>query len=174
MHYLQALPSSLKVSAIALMGLLRSALAHVSPEWPTVHDAPETIEAVAVAVLLDEEAPVFDTHEEDGVVMLDWARQESAFVKHARGDHHPVRGYLSHGLWQLRTRAGLSESALVQARAELSMLHEGKKMCPASPASVLWGGCHVLVTAFREYSDILADRRIARAKALYVSALGFD
>ena len=174
MHYLQVLPEALRPLALGLISLMTAALTKVSPAWPTTYDAPEAIEAVAVAVMQDPQEPVFETRGLDAVVMIDWARQESSFKKHAKGDHSSSHGYLSHGLWQQRTRAGLSDSALVQAQAELRMLHEGKRLYAPSPAAVLWGGHGFVVPAYKERAEVLADKRVARARGLYLAALGFD
>jgi hypothetical protein len=130
--------------------------AAIHPAAPRLPDAPQIAAAIETAVTTDAEPPVFGSREEDAAVMAYYALRESWLSHDAVGD-----GGRSFGVWQLRSASGRADLG-TQARAWLALLHEGARICPASPAAPLSGGC----TAAR----VTADRRAVRAHSLLESA----
>jgi hypothetical protein len=128
----------------------------IHPAAPHLHDASRIADAIQAAVTADAEAPVFGSRDEDAAVMAYYALRESWLSSSAVGD-----GGRSFGVWQLRSASGRADLE-TQARAWLALLHEGARICPASPAAPLSGGC----TAARS----TADRRATRAHALLEAA----
>jgi hypothetical protein len=131
--------------------------------WAAVHpgaarlpDAAPIAAAIDAAVSRDGEPPVFGSREEDAAVMAYYALRESWLSHNAVGD-----GGRSFGVWQQRSASGRGDLP-TQARAWLALLHEGARVCPASPAAPLSGGC----VAARS----TADRRAIRARSLLESA----
>ncbi|HEX3346057.1 MAG TPA: hypothetical protein VHS09_15845 [Polyangiaceae bacterium] len=141
---------SLKIIVLAIW-------AAVHPAAPRLPDAAPIAAAIETAVSQDAEAPVFGSREEDAAVMAYYAIRESWLTHDAVGD-----GGRSFGVWQLRSASGRADLP-TQARAWLSLLHEGARICPASPAAPLSGGC----VAARS----TADRRATRARTLLESAM---
>jgi hypothetical protein len=88
--------------------------------------------------------------------MAYYAIRESWLTHDAIGD-----GGRSFGVWQLRSASGRADLS-TQAHAWLALLHEGARICPASPAAPLSGGC----VAARS----TADRRATKARSLLESA----
>jgi len=140
---------SLKIIVLAIW-------AAVHPAAPKLPDAAPIAAAIETAVTQDAEPPVFGSREEDAAVMAYYALRESWLTHDAVGD-----GGLSFGVWQLRSASGRADLT-TQARAWLALLHEGARICPASPAAPLSGGCVAARTT--------ADRRAVRAKSLLESA----
>lgn len=130
--------------------------AAIHPAAPRLPDAPQIAAAIETAVNADAEPPVFGSREEDAAVMAYWALRESWLSHDAVGD-----GGLSFGVWQLRSASGRADLG-TQAKAWLSLLHEGARICPASPAAPLSGGCSAARTT--------ADRRTSRAHRLLETA----
>jgi hypothetical protein len=128
----------------------------IHPLAPHLHDASEIAAAIEAAVTDDAEPPVFGSRDEDAAVMAYYALRESWLSHDAIGD-----GGRSFGVWQLRSASGRADLG-TQARAWLSLLHEGARICPASPAAPLSGGC----VAARS----TADRRATRAHLLLEAA----
>lgn len=161
------LTPQLQALVLALVTLVQSVWYQVDPIWPRTRDAQEIAVGIALVVVEDREnPPVFTSHDEDAEVMAYWGLRESGLDKHAIGD-----GGRSHGVWQQRTAAGFSDSVSVQGRSELRLLRQGKLMCPGSPAAILWGGCHVRVVFHKNWSDVLANRRIMRGRELLAGAI---
>lgn len=131
--------------------------AAMHPAAPRIADASEIADAIENVVTHDEDPPVFGSREDDAAVMAYYAFKESGLRKRAVGD-----GGRSFGVWQESTSSGRGD-VLTQAKAWFRMLREGLRICPASPAAPLSGGC----TAARK----LADRRVARARALLEAAM---
>jgi hypothetical protein len=129
---------SLKVIVLAIW-------AAVHPGAPRLPDAAPIAAAIETAVSQDVEPPVFGSREEDAAVMAYYAIRESWLTHDAIGD-----GGRSFGVWQLRSASGRA------------LLHEGARICPASPAAPLSGGC----VAARS----TADRRATKARSLLESA----
>jgi hypothetical protein len=140
---------SLQIIVLAIWGA-------VHPGAPRLHDAASIAAAIESAVSQDAEAPVFASREEDAAVMAYYAIRESWLNHDAVGD-----GGLSFGVWQLRSASGRADLG-TQARAWLSLLHEGARICPESPAAPLSGGCVAARTT--------ADRRSMRALNLLAMA----
>ena len=128
----------------------------IHPAAPHLHDASLIAEAIDAAVTHDAEPPVFGSRDEDAAIMAYYALRESWLSSGAVGD-----GGRSFGVWQMRSASGRADLG-TQARAWLSLLHEGARICPASPAAPLSGGC----TAARS----TADRRATRAHLLLEAA----
>jgi hypothetical protein len=131
--------------------------------WAAIHPgAARLADAGAIAAAIDEavsrdvEPAVFGSREEDAAVMAYYALRESWLSHDAVGD-----GGRSFGVWQMRTASGRADLP-TQARAWLALLHEGARLCPASPAAPLSGGC----VAARS----TADRRAIKAHSLLLSA----
>jgi hypothetical protein len=141
---------------MSLKLLVLSIWAAVHPAAPRLHDAALIADAIQAAVTSDAEPPVFGSREDDAAVMAYYAIRESWLSKDAVGD-----GGLSFGVWQQRSSAGRAD-VVTQARSWLSLLHEGARICPASPAAPLSGGCHA--------GRHVADRRATRAHALLEAA----
>jgi hypothetical protein len=141
---------SLKVIVLAIW-------AAVHPGAPRLPDAAPIAAAIETAVSQDAEPPVFGSREEDAAVMAYYAIRESWLTHDAIGD-----GGRSFGVWQLRSASGRADLS-TQAHAWLALLHEGARICPASPAAPLSGGC----VAARS----TADRRAVRARSLLESAM---
>jgi hypothetical protein len=140
---------SLKIIVLAIW-------AAVHPAAPRLPDAAPIAAAIETAVSQDAEPPVFGSREEDAAVMAYYAIRESWLTHDAIGD-----GGRSFGVWQLRSASGRADLS-TQAHAWLSLLHEGARICPASPAAPLSGGC----VAARS----TADRRATKARSLLESA----
>lgn len=130
--------------------------AAIHPSAPKLADASEIADAIATVVSHDTDPPVFGSREEDAAVMAYYALRESWLRKRAVGD-----GGRSFGVWQERAVTGQAD-VITQARAWLVQLREGARVCPASPAAPLSGGCLI--------ARKLADRRVARARALLEAA----
>jgi hypothetical protein len=124
----------------------------VHPAAPRLRDAARIADAIDAAVSSDAEPPVFGSREDDAAVMAYWALRESWLSADAVGD-----GGRSFGVWQQPAAVGRADLQ-TQARAWLGLLHAGARICPASPAAPLSGGC----TAGRS----LADRRAIKARRL--------
>jgi hypothetical protein len=136
---------TLKLLVLAIWGA-------VHPGAPRLRDAASIADAIDAAVSSDAEPPVFGTREEDAAVMAYWALRESWLTADAVGD-----GGRSFGVWQQPPSVGRADLR-TQAHSWLGLLHEGARICPASPAAPLSGGC----TAGRW----LADRRATKARRL--------
>jgi len=130
--------------------------AAVHPAAPRLADASEIADAITTVVSQDDE-PVFGTREDDAAVMAYYALRESWLRKGVIGD-----GGRSFGVWQQSSATGRGD-VLTQARAWFRLLREGARICPASPAAPLSGGCN----AARK----VADRRVTRARELLGVAL---
>ncbi|HEY3822351.1 MAG TPA: hypothetical protein VGL81_34535 [Polyangiaceae bacterium] len=130
--------------------------AAVHPGAPRLPDAAPIAAAIDTAVSEDSEPPVFGSREEDAAVMAYYAIRESWLTHDAVGD-----GGLSFGAWQIRSPSGRADIG-TQARYWLSLLHEGARICPASPAAPLSGGC--------VEARSTADGRARRARRLLESA----
>jgi hypothetical protein len=128
----------------------------IHPAAPKLVDAPEIASAIATVVSEDPAPPVFGSREEDAAVMAYYALRESWLRKGVIGDNGR-----SFGVWQEPASTGKAD-VLTQARAWVAVLREGARLCPASPAAPLSGGC----VAARK----LADRRVKRARALLETA----
>jgi hypothetical protein len=137
---------------IPLRALIVAIWAAIHPAAPKLLDASEIADAITTAIQDDSQPPVFGSREEDAAIMAYYALRESWLAKDAVGD----RGR-SFGVWQQRAITGRAD-VLTQARAWLVSLHEGQRICPASPAAPLSGGCYA--------ARSLANRRVARARAL--------
>jgi hypothetical protein len=129
----------------------------VHPLAPRSGDAAEIAAAIATIVGADPLPPVFGSREEDVAVMAYYALRESWLRKNAVGDHGR-----SFGVWQEQSSAGTAD-VLTQARAWRALLRDGARECPKSPAAPLSGGCRA--------GRRLADRRVARARALLKEVL---
>jgi len=140
---------SLKIIVLAIW-------AAVHPGAPRLPDAAPIAAAIETAVSQDVEPPVFGSREEDAAVMAYYAIRESWLTHDAIGD-----GGRSFGVWKLRSASGRADLS-TQAHAWLALLHEGARICPASPAAPLSGGC----VAARS----TADRRATKARSLLESA----
>jgi hypothetical protein len=140
---------SLKIIVLAIW-------AAVHPGAQRLPDAAPIAAAIDAAVSRDADAPVFGSREEDAAVMAYYAIRESWLTHDAIGD-----GGRSFGVWQLRSASGRADLP-TQARAWLALLHEGARICPASPAAPLSGGCVAARTT--------ADRRATKARTLLESA----
>jgi hypothetical protein len=128
--------------------------ATVHPRAPRLRDAPAIARAWAQAIDEDKREPVFGSKDRDCAVGAYYAIRESWLNATAIGD-----GGKSRGAWQEQSPAGRAD-LLTQARAWRELLHEGARVCPASPAAPLSGGC--------EEGRKLADRRVRNAlRALY-------
>ena len=138
--------------SIPLRALIVAIWAAIHPAAPKLHDASEIADAITTAVNEDQQPPVFGSREEDAAMMAYWALRESWLAKGAVGD-----GGRSYGVWQEPAVTGRAD-VLTQARAWLVALHEGARICPASPAAPLSGGCWA--------ARSVANRRVARARAL--------
>jgi hypothetical protein len=138
--------------SIPLRALIVAIWAAIHPAAPKLLDASEIADAITTAVNEDRQPPVFGSREEDAAIMAYWALRESWLAKGAVGDHGR-----SFGVWQEPAITGRAD-VLTQARAWLVTLHEGQRICPASPAAPLSGGCNA--------ARSLANRRVARARAL--------
>lgn len=138
--------------SIPLHALIVAIWAAIHPAAPKLHDASEIADAITIAVNEDKEPPVFGSREEDAAIMAYYALRESWLAKGAVGD-----GGRSYGVWQEPAITGRAD-VLTQARAWLVTLHEGARICPASPAAPLSGGCWA--------ARSLANRRVARARTL--------
>ncbi len=136
---------SLKILVLAVWSAIH-------PAAPKLVDAPEIATAIATVVSEDPEPPVFGSREEDAAVMAYYALKESWLRKGVVGDNGR-----SFGVWQEPETTGKAD-VLTQARAWVAVLREGARLCPASPAAPLSGGC----VAARK----VADRRVKRARAL--------
>jgi hypothetical protein len=141
---------------MSLQVIVLAIWAAVHPGAPHLHDAAPIAAAIQSAVSQDTEPPVFGSREEDAAVMAYYAIRESWLNHDAIGD-----GGRSFGVWQMRSASGRADLS-TQARAWLSLLHEGARICPESPAAPLSGGC----VAARS----TADRRATRARSLLESA----
>jgi hypothetical protein len=128
----------------------------IHPAAPKLLDAPEIAEAIATVITEDPAPPVFGSREEDAAVMAYYALRESWLRKGVVGDNGR-----SFGVWQEPEATGRKD-VLTQARAWVAVLREGARLCPASPAAPLSGGC----VAARK----VADRRVTRARALLETA----
>ncbi len=128
----------------------------IHPAAPKLVDAPEIAAAIATVVSEDPAPPVFGGREEDAAVMAYYALRESWLRKGVVGDHGK-----SFGVWQEPESTGKAD-VLTQARAWVAVLREGARLCPASPAAPLSGGC----VAARK----VADRRVKKALALLETA----
>lgn len=133
--------------------------------WAAIHPgldklgaAPEIANAISVIVEQDaDKAPVYGSHAEDAAIMAYWAYRESTLNTRAVGD-----GGVAHGVWQLHSACG-NASVLQQARCWMSMLREGKRICPDAPAAPLSGGCR--------QARKLVDRRVPFVRYLLRTAL---
>lgn len=130
--------------------------AAMHPAAPRMRDAAIIADAIQAAVSSDQAPPVFGSREDDAAVMAYYALRESWLTRDAVGD-----GGRSFGVWQQPASVGRAD-LLTQARAWLSFLHEGARICPASPAAPLSGGC----VAGRS----VADRRARSARVLLEGA----
>jgi hypothetical protein len=140
---------SLKIIVLAIW-------AAVHPGAPRLPDAAPIAAAIETAVSQDAQPPVFGSREEDAAVMAYYAIRESWLTHDAIGD-----GGRSFGVWQLRSASGRADLS-TQAHAWLALLHEGARICPASPAAPLSGGCIAARST--------ADRRATKARSLLESA----
>lgn len=127
----------------------------VHPLAPQMRDAPAIAWAIARAVDEDPD-PVFGDAETEAAVAAYWALRESWLRREVVGD-----GGRSFGVWQEPRFVGKGPLR-AQATYWLRLLHEGQRICPASPAAPLSGGC--------ERAWKLADRRVAETRAI-LSAL---
>ena len=129
----------------------------LSPAVARTSDAREIAAAIERAVSGDTLPPVFGSREADARVMARYAYDESRVQIHPPHWLDPVTGLpvdsRAFGPWQ--SHVPESTPLDVQARRWLAALHEGARICPASPAAPLSGGC---ARARR-----LADRRVAAA-----------
>ncbi|HEY8041753.1 MAG TPA: hypothetical protein VIF15_18240 [Polyangiaceae bacterium] len=144
------------LSIEALRALAMAVWGGVHPTAPRMADAPVIANAIATVIAQDAEPPVFGSHEEDAAVMAYYALRESWLQVRAVGD-----GGVSFGVWQEHASTGRAD-VVTQAKAWLVLLRDGARVCPASPAAPLSGGC----TAARK----LADKRVARARALLAAS----
>jgi hypothetical protein len=126
--------------------------ATVHPRAPRLADAPAIARAWAQAVDEDTRPPVFGSKDRDCAIGAYWALRESWLNAHAVGDAGK-----SHGAWQEQTAAGKAD-LLTQARAWRDLLRAGARVCPASPAAPLSGGCEP-----GHKGRKLADRRVRNA-----------
>lgn len=138
--------------------------------WQIVHPSPLSADAPAIADAIVEAvtfrargAPVFSSHAEDLVVMALWAEGESGIALNPIPRSHDAKDETSCGVWQEPCSFVRSHTLRDQARYWVWLLHEGMRICPASPAADLSGGC--------VRGRPLADRRTARARALLQSLL---
>ena len=130
----------------------------IHPGLPASGDGPEVAADIAQAVVEDgENAPVYSSHAEDAALMAYYAYRESWL----RSSAVDAAGCM--GVWQFCSPIGRA-SILTQARAWLRLLHDGKALCPDSPAAPLSGGC--------AQARGLADRRGQRARELLGRVLG--
>lgn len=141
---------------MSLRVLVLAVWSAINPAAPKLVDAPEIATAIATVVSEDPQAPVFGSREEDAAVMAYYALRESWLRKGVVGDNGR-----SFGVWQEPASTGRAD-VLTQARAWVATLREGARLCPASPAAPLSGGC----VAARK----VADRRVKRARALLETA----
>jgi hypothetical protein len=130
--------------------------AAIHPSAPRLRDAMMIADAIQAVISADTAPPVFGSREDDAAVMAYYALRESWLSKDAVGD-----GGKSFGVWQQPPAVGRAD-LLTQARAWLVVLHEGARICPASPAAPLSGGC---INGRR-----VADRRASRARILLEAA----
>lgn len=149
------------------MGNLHSALvALVMATWQLIHpalpgkkDAPLIAEAIATVIEEDaENAPIFNSHAEDAVVMAYWAFRESGLNTHIIGD-----GGRSFGFLQQRSASAHGDET-VQARAWLYLLRRGLTFCPVSPSAIMWGLCS-------EKTRKMANDRIRNARKLEIAVI---
>jgi hypothetical protein len=131
--------------------------AAMHPAAPRMRDAKSIADAIEAAVSADQAPPVFGSREDDAAVMAYYALRESWLTKDAVGD-----GGRSFGVWQQPAAWGRTDLT-TQARNWLGLLHEGARLCPASPAAPLSGGC-------RGAGRSIADGRSKRARALLAKA----
>jgi hypothetical protein len=137
---------------MALKTIILAIWAAIHPGAPKMTDAPIIADAIATVISEDTQPAVFGSHEEDAAVMAYYALRESWLRQRVVGDNGR-----SFGVWQQRASAGRAD-VKTQARAWLALLHESARLCPASPAAPLSGGCNA--------ARSLADKRVARARAL--------
>lgn len=156
------------VHALKLMVL--AVWAAMTPRYDRAHDANAIAEAIAQAVVEDgAHAPVYSSHAEDAAIMALWGVRESSLNLRAVNDHGR-----SFGAWQQDARYGGKGSALVQARAWLWMLHQGARICPERPSTIMWGACHARdVLTGRDVAELAAEREAA-ARDLLTRALRLD
>jgi hypothetical protein len=137
---------------MSLQILVMAVWSAIHPAAPRLADAPEIAAAIATVISQDPEPPVFGSREEDAAVMAYYALRESWLRKGVVGDNGR-----SFGVWQEPAVTGRAD-VLTQARAWFAVLRAGARLCPASPAAPLSGGCFE--------ARKLADRRVKRARAL--------
>ena len=135
--------------------------------WMTVHvgplppSAPAVADAIVEAVLFRSKGPpVFGSHAEDLIAMALWAERESELLFDPPPRSHDAKDGQSCGTWQEPCDFVHAPGRTLrdQARYWIWLLHEGKRLCPASPAADLSGGC--------VRGRPLADRRTTFARAL--------
>lgn len=137
--------------------------------WATLHphalpkDACVIADAIVEAIVFRSvNQPVFGSIELDAVTMALWTDGESNVQLEPRPQSHDARDGTSCGPWQEPCAFVRTHTLHDQARYWLWLLHEGRKLCPESPAAPLSGGCR--------NGRPLAGRRLARAAGML---LGF-
>lgn len=144
---------------IAHLRLVLLAFLHLlHPGTGTVGDELQVLDAVVHVVGEDPAPPVFGSREADGAAMLMYASRESGFQNAPPPVSWDARAQRSCGYWQLPCSTTGRADILTQARAWLSLLHLGARLCPESPAAPLSGGC--------EAAHGLAGRRMQRVAVL--------
>lgn len=121
-------------------------------------EAPKIADAIAIAVTDDRKnEPVFSSHEEDAAVLAEIVREESRVQTAPHAYSHDARDGTSCGAFQLACE-GLPKTIAGQARKALWLLHQGRVLCPESPAAPYVGGC------LKGPGRIAGDRRVMHAR----------
>lgn len=144
--------------ALQLRALILTVWAIWYPGAERSGDAPAIASAIAQVVVEDgAQAPVYESHDLDAVVMAVYALRESWLRDGLSGD-----GGRSWGVFQQPAYVGRAD-IVTQARAWLYTLHVAAEVCPESPAAPLAGGC--------VQARVVADRRARTARRLLARAL---
>jgi hypothetical protein len=133
---------------------------------PHPTDGPAIADAIATVIEGDRCPAVFATHLEDLAVMAKYAKDESDVRAHPGHWVDPRTGKavdpIAQGPWQTH-RLGPDATPLEYARDWLAQLHDGARVCPASPLAPLSGSCLL--------ARPLADRRAKKARELLAQVM---